>query len=105
MYVEAPVEHSDALRAFLGREHRPLIGGEWVEPSGDGTIDVLDPTTARVIATVPDATERDVDRAVAAARSALEGPWSRALAVERQDWMLRLADQHGPRGPASLVPG
>lgn len=54
MYVEAPVEHSDALTAFLARQHRALIGGEWVEPSGDGTIDVLDPTTARVIATVPD---------------------------------------------------
>ena len=37
-------------------------------------------------------TRRDVDRAVKAARAALEGPWSRALAVERQDWMLRLAD-------------
>jgi phenylacetaldehyde dehydrogenase len=92
VYVEVPVEHSEALTTFLAREHRSLIGGEWVEPSGDGTIDVLDPATARVIATVPDATKRDIDRAVTAARAALEGPWSRALAVERQDWMLRLAD-------------
>jgi phenylacetaldehyde dehydrogenase len=92
VYVEAPVEHSEALTAFLARQHRPLIGGEWVDPAGDGTIDVLDPTTARRIATVPDTTKRDVDRAVSAARAALEGPWSRALAVERQDWMLRLAD-------------
>src|SRR5262249_16209383 len=62
------------------------------EASGDGTIDVLDPATARVIATVPDATKRGVDRAVTAAGAALEGPWSRMLAVERQDLMLRLAD-------------
>jgi phenylacetaldehyde dehydrogenase len=92
MYVEAPVEHPARLNVFLAREHRLLIGGEWVEPATDETIEVLDPTTARSIATVPDASDADVDRAVAAAREALAGPWSTMLPVERQDLMLRLAD-------------
>ncbi len=53
MYVEAPVEYSEGLTAFLARS-RSLIGGEWAEPAGDGMIEVVDPTTARRIGTVPD---------------------------------------------------
>lgn len=92
MYVEAPVEHPERLNAFLARDHQLLIGGAWVEPSTDDVIEVLDPATARRIAGVPDASALDVDHAVAAAREALEGPWSRMLPVERQDLMLGLAD-------------
>ena len=61
-------------------------------------MDVTDPATARVIANVPDAGEEDVDRAVAAARSALEGAWGRLMPVERQDLMLRLAALIADRG-------
>ena len=92
MYVEAPVEHPERLNAFLAREHRLLVGGEWIVPATDEGIEVVDPATARSIATVPDASGPDVDRAVASARKALEGPWARMLPVERQDLMLRLAD-------------
>ena len=45
---------------------RLFIGGEWVSPAGTGTIDVINPTTEEVVGRVPDATEADVDKAVAA---------------------------------------
>ncbi len=53
------------------------IGGDWVSSDGGGTIEVISPHTEQVIATVPEASNADVDRAVVAARRALEsGPWS-----------------------------
>ena len=52
------------------------IDGEWVEPSSTATIEVISPLTEEVIATVPEASNEDVDRAVAAARRAFDsGPW------------------------------
>ena len=60
------------------------IGGEWVVPSGTGTIEVVSPSTEEVIGVVPEASEGDVDRAVAAARAAFdEGPWPRTSPAER----------------------
>jgi len=52
-----------------------FVGGEWVKPSSDRTIEVISPHTEEVIATVPEALEADVDRAVAAARASFDdGP-------------------------------
>ena len=46
-----------------------LIGGEWVAPSGDTTIEVRSPATLDVVGTVPEALEADVDAAFD------RGPW------------------------------
>ncbi len=35
---------------------RLYIGGEWVEPSGDGSIEVIDSTTEQVIGRIPEGT-------------------------------------------------
>jgi aldehyde dehydrogenase (NAD+) len=48
---------------------RLYIGGEWVEPAGSGTIQVVDSTTEQVIGRVPEGTPEDVDGAVKAARA------------------------------------
>ena len=50
------------------------IGGEWVEPAGSGTIEVVDSTTERVIGRIPEGTPEDVDRAAEAARAGF-GAW------------------------------
>ncbi len=53
------------------------IGGDWVPSDGGGTIEVVSPHTEQVIATVPEASNADIDQAVVAARNALEsGPWA-----------------------------
>ncbi len=62
------------------------IGGEWVRPRGSGTIDVISPHTEELVATVPEADEGDIDRAVGAARRAFdEGPWPRTAPKDRAE--------------------
>ena len=63
---------------------RLYIGGEWVEPSGDGTIEVIDSTTEQVIGRIPEGTPEDVDRAVAAARPGFEA-WRQVPVEQRVD--------------------
>ena len=63
---------------------RLFIGGDWVAPEGTDTIAVISPSTEEVIARVPDGTEADIDKAVAAARTAFDhGPWPRMTPAER----------------------
>jgi aldehyde dehydrogenase (NAD+) len=63
---------------------RLFIGGNWSAPAGTGTIEVINPTTEEVCGTVPEATEADVDAAVAAAREAFDnGPWPHMTPAER----------------------
>ncbi|VXC14057.1 putative aldehyde dehydrogenase DhaS [Burkholderia sp. 8Y] len=82
----------EAARGFLSREHQLLIDGQGVASDGEKRTDILDPATGDVIATVAEATASDVDRAVAAARRALEGPWSKVTPSARTRMMLRFAD-------------
>ncbi len=51
---------------------RMWIDGEWVEAVSGATLEVRDPATDEVIAQVPAADARDVQRAVAAARRAFD---------------------------------
>ncbi|SFE85339.1 aldehyde dehydrogenase family protein [Blastococcus tunisiensis] len=72
---------------------RLLIGGEWVESTGGGRMDVVDPSTGQVATTVADATIEDVDRAVAAARTAYDtGEWARTSPRDRARVLHRVAD-------------
>ena len=73
--------------------YRILVGGEWVEPSGGRTFGTVDPTTGEAGAEIPDATEVDVDAAVAAARAAFESrEWRRTNGYERARMLVRLAE-------------
>ena len=71
------------------REHL-YIGGSWVEPIGDGSIDVINPATEERIGSVPVASNDDVDAAVEAARGAFEY-WSGTSVEERADVLNRLS--------------
>jgi len=69
-----------------------FIGGEWVEPAGTGVIEVVSPHTEEVIGRVPEGTDADIDRAVAAARQAFDhGPWPRMTPAERAEALGRLS--------------
>lgn len=68
-----------------------FIGGAWVEPAGTDTFDVRNASTEEVIGRVPAGTEEDVNRAVAAARAAFEGPWAKATPDERGDVIAALS--------------
>ncbi|HEX3796194.1 MAG TPA: aldehyde dehydrogenase [Acidimicrobiales bacterium] len=71
-----------------------FIGGDWVTPEGTDTIDVISPSTEEVIGHVPDGTEADIDKAVAAARTAFDrGPWPRMSPLERGEILGKVAAQ------------
>ena len=68
-----------------------LIGGKAVESSDGRFIDVENPATRTVIASVPRGTEADVDAAVRAAATAFE-EWKRVTPKDRGRMLLRIAD-------------
>jgi len=70
-----------------------LINNEWRDASGGKTMEVVNPATEEVCATVASATRDDVDTAVQAARAALNGPWGKMSARERGRLVSRLADR------------
>src|SRR3954468_14189337 len=80
------------------------IGGEWVDPLGDATLEVTDSTTEQVMGRVPEGTPADVDRAVAAARGAFE-IWSQVPAFDRAQACLGIGMKLAERGEeiAALV--
>src|SRR5437870_8485933 len=70
-----------------------FIGGEWVPPTTHDRIDVVSPWSEEVIASVPSGSREDVDRAVAAARRALEGrPWPAMTLEDRVSVLKRLRE-------------
>ena len=81
----------------LGGEHTDLfIGGQWRAASAAGRIDVVNPATEEVWASVPDADAADVDAAVRAARVALPD-WRGIGAAARAEVVLRFADELAAR--------
>jgi 1-pyrroline dehydrogenase len=68
-----------------------FVGGEFVEASDGGTMEVLNPSTGETIAEVPRGTEADVGRAVEAAKKALPD-WLDKTPRDRMELLLKLAD-------------
>ena len=68
------------------------VAGGSVPPAGGRFYETVDPYTGRPWARVPDAGPEDVDRAVTAARTALEGEWGALTGFQRSRLMHRLAD-------------
>src|SRR5271170_331710 len=70
------------------------INGEFVEGHRRAFFPVYDPSTEEILAEVPDADEKDVNRAVAAARAAFDsGPWPQTTAQDRGRLLFRLAER------------
>jgi betaine-aldehyde dehydrogenase len=75
-----------------------FIGGEWVAPAGTDVIDVISPHTEEVVGRVPEGTNADIDRAVAAARTAFdEGEWPRMTPADRIAAVQRFSDIYAAR--------
>jgi aldehyde dehydrogenase (NAD+) len=79
-------------RILLDHPDRLYIDGQWVEPSGSASIDVIDCNTEDVVARLAAADSTDGQRAVAAARNAFDnGPWPRMSPPERARYIENLA--------------
>src|SRR5215204_5776858 len=74
------------------REFGLFINGEPTEPVGGEAVELTEPATGESLAKVAMASTEDVDRAVDAARAALEGDWGRTPPTERSRLLHALAD-------------
>ena len=82
--ISAPLRHAD----------RFFIGGEWVKPSTDAVIDVIDSATEQHFFSVAEAQEADVTRAVGAARQAFDqGPWPRMTHGQRAEYLRAISTE------------
>jgi aldehyde dehydrogenase (NAD+) len=68
-----------------------FIGGEFVDPVDGGVIKSVNPASEEVLAEVAEAGQRDVDRAVQAARSAYQGGWGGMPGRDRAKYLFRIA--------------
>ena len=86
-------EYSTSAKRALARKPALFIDNEWVASSHAVTLAVEDPSTGREISRIVDASNGDVDRAVAAARAAFDdGRWSNLPANRRERIIHKLAD-------------
>jgi aldehyde dehydrogenase (NAD+) len=75
-----------------GSYKKMLIDGKWVDAASGKRFETHNPATGELLATVAEGDAEDINRAVAAARRAFEGPWSEVKPFERQNLLLKLAD-------------
>ena len=75
------------------QKFKMYINGEWVNSSSGKEIKTLNPETNEVWATVPEANEEDVNKAVQAAQKAFDGSWSKLHPKERAKFLRNLGDQ------------
>ena len=69
------------------------IDGEWLDSSSGKKIQTLNPENNEVWATVPEANEKDVDKAVQSAQNAFENSWSILHPRDRAKYLRLIADQ------------
>ncbi len=85
----APAPESAAIGRLRDR-YQMYVGGRFVDGRGDD-VKTVNPANEEMLATVSTAAASDVDTAVAAARAAYDGVWSRISAAERGKYLYRIA--------------
>ena len=68
-----------------------LIDGDWRPSSSGASIPVIDPSDGQPFTTIAQGNKEDIDRAVASARTAFDGPWGKVTAVDRGRILARLS--------------
>ncbi len=90
-YEQRP--YSAAAQKALARKPQLFINNQWVDSTHDATVAVEDPSSGKIVAHTVDASDADVDRAVAAARAAFDDArWSSLPPMQRERIINRLAD-------------
>lgn len=87
-YAPAP-ESKDHIK--INSRYDLFINGKFVKPSGKKYFDSINPANEQKLAEIAEANEKDVDTAVAAARSAYEKTWKKLQPKERAKYIFRLA--------------
>jgi len=75
------------------KQYKMFIDGEWVHSESKKTFETLNPETNKAWATVPEASAKDVDKAVKAAQKAFDGEWPKLLPRERGKFLRAIGSQ------------
>jgi len=75
------------------KEYKMFIDGEWLESESKKKFETLNPENNEPWAAVPEASTKDVDKAVKAAQKAFEGKWPKLFPKERAKYLKAIADQ------------
>ncbi len=75
------------------------IGGKWTPGASGDSFDIISPSSEEVVGRIPVAVEEDIDKAVASARDAFEGPWSKVSREERAGFLDAAAKEFRRRQP------
>ncbi len=67
-----------------------FIGGQWQAPASGQTLPLIDPSSGAPICEIARGGAEDIDAAVRAAHTALDGPWGKMVAFERGRILARL---------------
>ena len=75
------------------KEYKMYINGTWVDAENKKTFKSLNPENNEPWAMVPEASKKDVDKAVKAAQKAFEGEWPKLMPRERGNYLKAIANQ------------
>ncbi|MBL8741357.1 MAG: aldehyde dehydrogenase family protein, partial [Myxococcales bacterium] len=89
-YAPAP-ESADHVQ--IQKRYELFIGGKWQKPLSGKYFDTVSPSTEEKLAEIAEADERDVDRAVQAAREAFDRYWAPMRPIDRAKYIYRIARQ------------
>src|SRR5947209_7353078 len=83
---------NSAAAQFVTKRGKILINNQWTDAASGKTFPTYDPATGEVLAQIAEGDKADIDRAVAAARKAFNGPWRKMSPSERGKLIWKLAD-------------
>ncbi len=87
------VQMDPKVSGYVGKTHKMLINGKWVDAASGKTFPTYNPATGEVLSNIAEGDKEDINRAVKAARAAFEtGPWGKIAPSERARMIWRLAD-------------
>ena len=75
------------------KKYKMYIDGEWVDSESKKIFKTLNPETNEPWAEVPEANEKDIDKAVKAAQKAFEGSWPSLFPRERASYLRAIANE------------
>ena len=75
------------------KKYKMFIDGDWVDSESKKTFKTLNPETNEPWAEVPEANEKDIDKAVKAAQKAFEGSWPSLFPRERASFLRAIANE------------
>ena len=87
-YAPAP---ESTTHIQLKEQYELYIDGKWVKPSSGKYFDTVNPANGKKLAKVAYASDKDVDKAVKAARKAYNDVWSKLTGAERGKYIYRIA--------------